>query len=209
MKITPIFNLHIESGIEGGSFYSKTYVSGFEYLSYSDVDIFYSLNELIQNLQRTATLSLIQGTPTLSSFPFNVKAPNINQIKLYDLHMECGDTQYTSQYSRVVLRSNGGLLEYARSGINMELAIYNLISSLDSLKLLEKLRYGTAKSELLDVSPIISSTNIPQAIKKKEAKRYLPSHIIDVPHPDCQDVCTSMDIFGKAKCKNICEWRKL
>jgi len=56
--------------------------------------------------------------------------------------------------------------------------------------------------------PISRSACVPAEVKKKQLKRMLPSHIIDIAHPACQDVCTSWDIFGKVKCKNMCEWRK-
>jgi hypothetical protein len=49
---------------------------------------------------------------------------------------------------------------------------------------------------------------VPAEVQKKQLKRRLPSDIIDVVHPACQDVCTSWDIFGKSKCGNMCEWRK-
>jgi hypothetical protein len=56
-------------------------------------------------------------------------------------------------------------------------------------------------------TPISRSACVPAEVKKKQLKRRLPSHIIDIAHPACQDVCTSWDIFGKRKCKNMCEWR--
>jgi hypothetical protein len=56
-------------------------------------------------------------------------------------------------------------------------------------------------------TPISRSACVPAEVKKKQLKRRLPSAIIDIAHPACQDVCTSWDIFGKRKCRNMCEWR--
>lgn len=58
-------------------------------------------------------------------------------------------------------------------------------------------------------APPAARPPVPAEAKKKELKRRLPSDIIDIVHPACQDVCTSWDIFGKIKCKNMCEWRNV
>jgi hypothetical protein len=149
---------------------------------------------------------------------------------MFDLHIECGYEVNqnnlrigTYAYTQI---DNGQCHKFKGTGGIFEDSIENLVVDLTIHKMFDQLTSDPSFSVFPFVSfphsgyPSGSPSSSPPAhrstddvarpaeVAKKDLPRNLPSALIGESHPQCQDTCTSWDIFGESKCKNMCEWRK-
>jgi len=116
-------------------------------------------------------------------------------------------------YSRTEFCENGVSTEYIAQGALISYSLRKLINSLIRMGVLENLKFK-ANTSIYPFGSTGANPTPNDSIKSssaqktnKEVKRHLPSHIIGISHPDCQNVCTSFEHFKTTKCKSICEWR--
>lgn len=149
-------------------------------------------------------------------------ASSNSTMNMFDLHIECGyevdqNNMPKSTYAFTQI-DNGQCHKFAGTAAIFEHSIENLLVDLTIHKMFDQLQLDPSFStfpfnnQTPSSSPSAHrSTNDvarPAEIAKKDLPRNLPSALIGEPYPQCQDTCTSWDIFGKVKCKNMCEWRK-
>lgn len=214
---TKLFDLHFALGYDSNiSIYTTTILFGNHILiEEGGPQILYAINKSIATMLSIRVFYLLRKDPTISYFPFVLSNNNITP--LVDIHFEIGIPKTTGIYAKTEFLN--GIPSFREVDMSIyETAVGAAIS--EAFFKMEKcgiLSYLMANPQH-SVYPIPFTKNpntnlplvlhpYPEETKKKEVARRLPSDIIDIPHPACQSVCTSWDIFGKSKCKNICEWR--
>ena len=217
MKFTTLFDLHFECGINNAKYYAKTYIDGNKHQSFSSINICESLLQVVDSLYSYGLFTILRNSPQKSTFPF--KGADPGEVPLYYLHTECGKTgdAITLMYSRTEFCENGVYTEYINTEFQTPSSLRKLIKSLDRMGVLETLKFK-ANTSIFPFSTSSTSTaapTIPSATSshgkkpEKEVKKQLPSQIIDISHPGCQNICTSFEHFKTSKCNSICEWRKI
>jgi hypothetical protein len=191
-------------------FYAKTYVDGNKHQSFSDIDIYESLLHVVATLYNSGLFAILKNSSTKSTFPFRGVDPG--EVPLYFLHIECGKVNNTLNlmYSRTEFCENGLSTEYIAQGALISDSSRKLIKSLNRMSVLENLKFKANSSVFpFGTSPTPNDSIKSSSARKtsKEVKRQLPSQVIGISHPDCQNVCTSFEHFKTTKCKSICAWR--
>ena len=223
MSNNPQFAIHI-SVVDNGSDYNVSCIFGnnsFK-MDSSGGDISTALFSLLNSLTVNTVFALILINPQISLWPIPHNHQLLQSIgHLYDLHFECGERRnvngaFEGLYALTQIGSNpNNIKTYESVAKYYELAIENILVDLSSNGQLDFLikNPGYSAFPFNSISPntapkaIPSSAPRPAEIPKKDLPRRLPSDIIGVSHPQCQNVCTSWDHFGKVKCKNMCAWR--
>jgi len=139
---------------------------------------------------------------------------------MFDLHFECGERRningaWEGLYAKTQIGLTPNIKTFdslnAPNSQYYEPALENVLVDLASNRIFDFLVTDPSSSFFPfcanQPKAIPRSAPVPAEIPQKDLPRKLPSAIIGVPHPQCQNVCTSWDHFGKVKCKNICAWR--
>lgn len=211
------FDLHIEVGQvtlqnSGNKYpYARTVVgsAGIEF-SQSAQYINQAIYLLLTEMDAYAAFTTLKKHPHYSQFPYSSHG-NPNYYAEYFLHIEVGESDKLDTYVRTEFHN---FEEYEKRCPTSNMPsimdmISDIIADMAADGTLEHLRFHP----FLSIFPLPNSSTpkvaktLSSPQKKSDIVRQLPSHIIDIPHPQCQDHCTSWDIFGKIKCSNMCEWR--
>jgi len=130
--------------------------------------------------------------------------------KFFELHIECGSTTSLSRYyAKTIINGK----EYISSNGTIDMAIFELMNYLHNAYVYPMLTSAPSLSVYPFKAGSGSKGSVPSAVlveeskPKKDIKRRLPSDLVDRSYPECTSLCTSWDIFGKGKCRNMCEWR--
>lgn len=232
-----IFDYHIECGkVDNNLCYARTIIGGFQVLKTSPF-ISEAIFRVNADVDMSGMFNSLFSDPKYSVFPFppSVTIPSAWQ-KQFDLHFEFGKSTpinpHTSKfidlcYARTLFLPSSVVSSSRIKHYYDEVELTQLDYTLLFSTLVIKIKID-GMFDILERDPAISTypipslsisasstsaaSSIPKAVpveeSKKEIKRQLPSEIIDIPHPQCQNHCTSWDIFGAPKCRSICKGRK-
>ena len=211
------YDLHIEVGTvtlqsSGNKYpYARTVLgsAGIEFENVSQT-MATAICSVFADMSKFGVYGSLRKDPKYSQFPIVPSRDPYRQTDYY-LHIEVGESDKFDVYVKTRFLTGEEYETRCPAG-NLPLVsdmIYDVIMEMESFGMLETLKNSPLVSTFPLPTPSASisakATSSPQ--KKSDIVRQLPSHIIDIPHPQCQDHCTSWDIFGKGKCPNMCESR--
>ena len=125
--------------------------------------------------------------------------------KYFDLHFEVGVDDVGRTYAKTVIGNKIAFRGEDRSVVNAVAKV-----------LMEMERVGTwntlAVSPHLSIfpfngAPVTTQPSNSNKPSSKNTQKQRPADLTQVPHPDCQALCTAYDNFGNKRCKSICGHR--
>ena len=126
--------------------------------------------------------------------------------KLFDLHIEVGyDPDTGNKYGKVVLSNN---TKFENRSSYLTDAISGIIYDMDAKGGMKNLNNDPKLSVFPAPGVAISQKNGNQLqVPDPNDPKKLPSECIQIPHPQCQMLCSSFANFKKTKCKSMCAGR--
>jgi hypothetical protein len=125
--------------------------------------------------------------------------------KLFDLHFEIGITAYGKLYAKTQLGGPAGV-SFRKEAALIPDAIFRTAVEMAQSGVWPILKNNPHYATYPFDSSMLKA-NLGNNKLDPNAPKLKPSELTSVPHPQCQLQCSSYDIFGASRCKNMCGHR--
>jgi len=126
--------------------------------------------------------------------------------KLFDLHFQIdADNSGTAYKATTVLGNNG--VSFSQIAATPSEALFMVAKDMEVAGMWGFILKNPAVSSFPFGGTTVTVKTQHQAPVDPKAPKKKPSELTSVPHPTCTALCTSYDLFGKGKCKNMCAHR--
>lgn len=228
MSDKKLFDIHIEVGDEGGSFYARTVVANLEFKHNATNVVYDAISMVLNDLISNGVLNSLVRDPSMASYPIPTPIHSHTMVVVGPMRGHSHGNSIASPHPIFELHfefgvGSGGKGYYAKTQFMKPFIEYrkfrnqfiedtanDLLLELEDQGVLLQLLMDPQMSSFPFLSPSSSTVSAPTpaAAKKVDFKRELPSACIGYADIECRDHCTSWDCFGAKKCGNMCSWRK-
>jgi len=126
--------------------------------------------------------------------------------KLFDLHFQIDvDKSGTAYKATTVLGNNG--VSFSQIAATPSEAIFMVAKDMEKAGMWRLILNNPAVSFFPFANNRVAANIQHQAPVDPKTPKKKPSELTQIPHPTCTALCTSYDLFGKGKCKNMCAQR--